>query len=339
MPSYYDYLQHINTTLCSILNTLQSDTLDPEFVCATNDGGETVIKLVAVYDKATNQTSLYNPGSGTVVTGYTVIPCNTSQGVIVGSPWCWAGTTILPFFDVETDGSASATVAFWFNPVANAVVVPDGSQVPGVCVNATPTESVTTNDCAGTDIIANIPQDRVVYTKPVKGILQSTKDCNSDISLATLQDIKINGDQSNTNELVANTELAAINANTDQIETLLSNTITELNDTQTLLQTEFDETQAQIATTNTILSSGKSTRVGTFTLTGGETFSSLGFPTTVYGWAVFSNTDGITFTTDGSSFMNLNKNKGTGDESTTNPLDTSNFSFTGAGVVDIIARY
>lgn len=237
MSTIYDYVKAIHQLLCT-----QNNAKDPEIVCATNDGGETIIKLIALIDGITGAVTLTD-FSGVAVSGYTVVPCKTSQGVIVGDPWCWSGTTILPFFDVETDGSASATVAFWFNPVTNAVVVPDGSQVPGVCLNATPTESITTNDCAGTDIIANIPQDRVVYTKPVKGILQSTKDCNSDTSLATLQDIKINGDQSNTNELVANIELAAINANTDQVETLLNNTITELNDTQTLLQSEFDETQ------------------------------------------------------------------------------------------------
>ena len=107
---------------------------DPEIVCMTNDGGETVVKWVVIfnYDGAV-RTSTINNLDGTVATGYTVIPCSTANQVIEWEARCDAGAVIVPFYDVETDWTASANIAFWFNPVANAVVVPSGTQTFWAC--------------------------------------------------------------------------------------------------------------------------------------------------------------------------------------------------------------
>ncbi len=107
---------------------------DPEIVCMTNDGGETVVKWVVIFNYDwTVWTSTINNLDGTVAAGYTVIPCSTTNQVIEWEARCDAGAVIVPFYDVETDWVASANVAFWFNPVANAVVVPSGTQTLWAC--------------------------------------------------------------------------------------------------------------------------------------------------------------------------------------------------------------
>lgn len=107
---------------------------DPEIVCMTNDGGETVVKWVVIFSYDwTNWTSTVNNLDGSVATGYTVIPCATANQVEEWEVRCDGGINIVPFYDVETDWAASANVAFWFNPVTNSVVVPSGSQIPWAC--------------------------------------------------------------------------------------------------------------------------------------------------------------------------------------------------------------
>lgn len=107
---------------------------DPEIVCMTNDGGETVVKWVVIFSYDwTTWTSTINNLDGTVATGYTVIPCATSNQVEEWEVRCDGGVNIVPFYDVETDWVASANVAFWFNPVTNSVVIPSGNQTPWAC--------------------------------------------------------------------------------------------------------------------------------------------------------------------------------------------------------------
>ena len=107
---------------------------DPEIVCMTNDWGETVIKWVVIFSYDwTNWTSTVNNLDGSVATGYTVIPCATSNQVQKWEVRCDGGVNIVPFYDVETDWVASANAAFWLNPVTNAIVVPSGSQTPWAC--------------------------------------------------------------------------------------------------------------------------------------------------------------------------------------------------------------
>lgn len=107
---------------------------DPEIVCMTNDGGETIVKWVVIfsYDWIT-RTSTVNNLDGSLATGYTVIPCATSNRVEEWEVRCDGGVNIVPFYDVETDWVASANVAFWFNPVTNSVVIPSGNQTPWAC--------------------------------------------------------------------------------------------------------------------------------------------------------------------------------------------------------------
>ena len=107
---------------------------DPEIVCMTNDGGETVVKWVVIFSYDwTTWTSTINNLDGSLATGYTVIPCATANQVEEWEVRCDGGVNIVPFYDVETDWAASANVAFWFNPVANAIVVPSGNQTPWAC--------------------------------------------------------------------------------------------------------------------------------------------------------------------------------------------------------------
>lgn len=104
-------------------------TLDPEIVCATNDGGETIVKAVAMIDTVTGIPTLQDFSGGTL-TGYTVIPCSETSQVIEGGVWCDGSVNIIPFYETETNGAASATIAFWFNPITNSVVTPSGTQTP-----------------------------------------------------------------------------------------------------------------------------------------------------------------------------------------------------------------
>lgn len=107
---------------------------DPEIVCMTNDGGETVVKWVVIFNYDwTTWTSTINNLDGSVATGYTVIPCATANQVEEWEVRCDGGVNIVPFYDVETDWAASANVAFWFNPVTNSVVTPSGNQTPWAC--------------------------------------------------------------------------------------------------------------------------------------------------------------------------------------------------------------
>lgn len=111
---------------------------DPEIVCMTNDGGETIIKWVVIFSyDGTTWTSTINNLDGSVATGYTVIPCATSNRVEEWEVRCDGGINIIPFYDVETDWAASANVAFWFNPVTNSVVTPSGNQTPWACTAST----------------------------------------------------------------------------------------------------------------------------------------------------------------------------------------------------------
>lgn len=184
-------------------------------------------------------------------------------------------------------------------------------------------------------------------------------DTNTDEIETKIEDVKTKLDTINTSIGIGNTTLAnidtqigtlvtdlsailtqvtQINTNTADIEVLLGSVITVLTNTQTLLQTEFDETQAAINNTNNILSLNTSNRVGTFSLTGGETFSSLGLPTAIKSWAICALSDGLTLF-DGVTTLNLRKNAVYSDESTTMNLDVSNFVFSGIGTIEITLRY
>lgn len=108
---------------------------DPEIVCMTNDNSETIIKWVVIFSYDwTTWTSTLNNLDGTLATWYTVIPCATNQWVIKWEIRCDNGTNIIPFYDTETDWTASATIAFWFNPLTNSVIIPSGTQTPWQCI-------------------------------------------------------------------------------------------------------------------------------------------------------------------------------------------------------------
>lgn len=124
---------------------------DPELVCISNDGWETVIKWVAIfsYDWA-NWTSTLNLLDGTLATWYSVVPCHT-WNVIKWEPFCSDWVTVYPFYEVETDGTASAHVAFWFNPLTDSVVTVNPAATPWPCPLPTPTRTVDiATDCAWT---------------------------------------------------------------------------------------------------------------------------------------------------------------------------------------------
>lgn len=177
---------------------------DPEIVCMTNDWGETVIKWVVIFSYDwTNWTSTVNNLDGTVATWYTVIPCTTNQWVEEGEARCDAWNTIIPFYDVETDGVASATIAFWFNPLTNSVVVPSGTQTLWACIIATPDRQVDVLvDCAGTVV----PTD-VLWTTAQEVILWGTTQAidvriKEDCSVPVVRDVVIDTDCLWTDETV-----------------------------------------------------------------------------------------------------------------------------------------
>jgi len=110
----------------------QVPTFDPEIVCATNDGWETIIKAVALFD-TTNGVPTLQDFSGATLTGYTVVPCVDSSQIVEWDIWCDGGVNVIPFYETETNGLPSATIAFWFNPLTNSVVTPSGTQTPWAC--------------------------------------------------------------------------------------------------------------------------------------------------------------------------------------------------------------
>ncbi len=126
---------------------------NPEIVCMSNDLWETIEKWVVIFsfDWATWTQWLYHL-DWTLATWYTAIPCATNQQVEEWEVRCDWVVNIIPFYDTETDWVASATVAFWFNPVANAVVIPSWTQTPWACpLPAILRDVVIDTDCAGID--------------------------------------------------------------------------------------------------------------------------------------------------------------------------------------------
>lgn len=114
---------------------------DVEVVCATNDGGETIIKAVAIINQSSGASTLTD-FSGTVLTGYVVVPCSETSQVIEWEVWCDGWVNIIPFYETETNGTPSASIAFWFNPLTNSIVVPSWSQTPWACTIDTPSVQI-----------------------------------------------------------------------------------------------------------------------------------------------------------------------------------------------------
>lgn len=128
-------------------STAGTSLIDPEVVSVSNDWGETVIKAVIVYDTSVNPpvAVMYDQALGWIITGYTIVPDATSRAVVEWGVRCDAGNEIIPFYLVEADWTPSASVSFWLDPIANAVVVPSGLQTYGSC-NIVPSTKVGTPD-------------------------------------------------------------------------------------------------------------------------------------------------------------------------------------------------
>lgn len=75
-------LREIWGKLCTVVDLLQNPTttpsIDPKVVCLSNDGGATIVQGWEVFDTSVNPPTSKLYIGGAEVTGYTVVPCNSS---------------------------------------------------------------------------------------------------------------------------------------------------------------------------------------------------------------------------------------------------------------------
>jgi hypothetical protein len=120
-------LRRMHETMCAAAATPPAPTIDPEVVCASNDGGITTIQAFVVFDTSTPvpTTSLYD-FSGTLLVGYTIIPCQSEVDYDYETqPICVTNlnwTRILVFDPTNTTPTLVGVI--WLDENNNVVAAP-----------------------------------------------------------------------------------------------------------------------------------------------------------------------------------------------------------------------
>lgn len=181
-----------------------SITRDPELVCLTNDWWETITKWVIFFEYDWSVwTQRIELIWWALATWYSVIDCWTTASIEEWDVWCDNWINIIPFFEVETDGVATWTVAFWLDPISNAQVTPSWSQTPWACEVIVPNRQVDViEDCAwtitATDVSGEIAKE-VILSGSTKSIdVRIKENCIASI----LRDVDIEVDCIWTTETV-----------------------------------------------------------------------------------------------------------------------------------------